>query len=106
MLQGLLELQGFEVFTAGTGTSGLEMVHDEQPDLSFIDIGLPEIDGYEVARRLRADPATEKLLLVALTGYGQESDRELVRQAGFNDHLVKPLSLDELNALLSRYSTT
>lgn len=102
MLATLLRLRGFDVTTAGCGQSGLDLIRDERPDIALVDIGLPEIDGYEVAQRLRADPTTEQLYLIALTGYGQANDRDQVRKAGFDDHLVKPLNLDELQVLLNR----
>jgi CheY-like chemotaxis protein len=68
--------------------------------VALIDIGLPVMDGYEVARRLRRMPGAERMPLVALTGYGQESDRERVRQAGFDEHLVKPVDAERIGALI------
>jgi CheY-like chemotaxis protein len=67
----------------------------------LLDIGLPGMDGYEVARRIRAEPALRETLLVALTGYGQEEDRRRSREAGFNAHLVKPVDLDALYTVLA-----
>lgn len=100
MLTGLLEMRGFEVHAADNGETGLQMIQETLPDVALIDIGLPVLDGYEVARRLRADSATESLFLVALTGYGQSHDRSSVVKAGFDHHLVKPLNLEELIAIL------
>ena len=76
--------------------------HTRRPDVVLLDIGLPGLDGYEVARRLREDPATKDLVLVALTGYGQEEDRRRSHAAGFNEHLVKPASVDALQAVFLR----
>ena len=96
MLQLLLEGQGYTVSSAADGLSGLALVVKERPDVAFIDIGLPGIDGFEVARRVRKDPNLNSTRLVALTGYGQASDREAVTQAGFDNHLVKPLKPEDL----------
>ncbi|MEZ6095027.1 MAG: response regulator [Pirellulaceae bacterium] len=104
MLAELLKLKGYEVQTADSGLAGLELIREQRPDVSQIDIGLPEIDGYEVVSRLRGDKETRSLFLVALTGYGQSSDREAVYQAVFDRHLVEPLNMDELDALLSFHS--
>ena len=68
----------------------------------LLDIGLPGMDGYEVARRLRQDPRFKDTLMIAVSGYGRESDRQLSRAAGFDDHLVKPVDLEKLTALLSK----
>ena len=102
MLQSLLELRGFQVQSATNGLEGLELIEQTKPDLALIDIGLPGIDGYEIAKRLRRNRETRPLYLVALTGYGQASDRLAVEQAGFDEHLVKPLSLDDLERVLTR----
>ena len=67
----------------------------------LLDIGLPDIDGYEVARRLRQQPRTKDVKSVAVTGYGQESDRQRSQEAGFNDHLVKPVAPQKLQELLA-----
>jgi two-component system, sensor histidine kinase len=74
------------------------------PELILLDIGLPGMDGYEVARRLREDQATRAVRLVALTGYGQASDRERASQAGFDAHFVKPVDLDVLEAFVNAES--
>jgi two-component system CheB/CheR fusion protein len=96
MLQRTLEIKGFEVATASDGREALRIIHSLLPDVAVIDIGLPDMDGYEVARQLRENPAWNGLMLVALTGYGRDSDREKSRRAGFDLHLVKPLDPDEL----------
>ena len=71
------------------------------PDVILLDIGLPGMDGYEVARRLRQDARFKDTLIIAVSGYGRESDRRLSVEAGFDDHLIKPVDLEKLNALLS-----
>lgn len=86
----LLRLLGYEVIEVADGTSTLPEVLAAQPDAVLMDIGLPDIDGYEVARRLRADPLTRSIPLIALTGYGQFRDQQAASLAGFNAHLVKP----------------
>ena len=71
-----------------------------QPAAAFLDIGLPVMDGYELAARLRETPGLEGIRLVAVTGYGQESDRQRSAAAGFHHHLVKPVDLDDVHAVL------
>jgi CheY-like chemotaxis protein len=68
----------------------------------LLDIGLPKLDGYEACRRIRKQPWGKGMVLIALTGWGQEDDRQMSREAGFNAHLVKPVDLDVLNDLLAR----
>jgi CheY-like chemotaxis protein len=99
-LAKLLRLSGHEASTAYTGMAVAGAVAEHRPDVVLLDIGLPGLDGYEVARRLRAAPGGEGLLLIALTGYGQESDRQRSRAAGFDHHLVKPLDVVALELLL------
>lgn len=73
---------------------------DQRSDIAIVDIGLPELDGYEVARQVRENLGSNTIRLVALTGYGQAEDRRRVMEAGFTDHLVKPLNANELSAIL------
>jgi CheY-like chemotaxis protein len=101
-LAELLELSGHQVRTAYGGAAALEMAERHRPRLIVLDIGLPGMDGYEVARRLRHHPAFSGVTLVALTGYGQESDRRKTRDAGFDHHFVKPVDPNELNRLLAQ----
>lgn len=105
MLALLLTRRGFRVATAEDGSSGLERAAGGGFDAAVVDIGLPGVDGYEVARRLRAREVTAQngtsMLLVALSGYGQPEDRDRSRTAGFDHHLVKPVQPDRLCALLS-----
>ncbi len=86
----LLRLQGHEVRVAFSGPAALEMTKNYSPDVVFLDIGMPGMDGYEVARRLRQQLGLEKVVLAALTGWGQQEDRRRTAEAGFNHHLVKP----------------
>ncbi len=98
-LRLLLELEGHRVRVAGTGGQAVELAAGARPDVALVDIGLPDVDGYEVARRLRAKLGAG-LFLVALTGYGQPDDRRLALEAGFDTHLVKPVDPDDLLEVL------
>ena len=97
----LVQSWGHEVLVAKDGRNALELLRDKRPEIVLIDIGLPSMNGYEVARRIRAMPEMAEVFLVALTGYGREQDRNAALQAGFNIHLVKPLEPDRLQTLLS-----
>jgi CheY-like chemotaxis protein len=92
---------GHDVRVAYDGPSALGIFADFRPVLAFLDIGLPVMDGYELASRLRENDPTRALTLVALTGYGQQADRERSESAGFDRHLVKPVPVDEILALAS-----
>jgi signal transduction histidine kinase/DNA-binding response OmpR family regulator len=100
----LLRAANHEVRVAADGFAALEMAVAWQPDAVLIDIGLPGIDGYEVARRLRELPGWEESLLVAMTGYGQEQDRHRAKQAGFDHHLVKPVDFAVLQKVLAGHT--
>jgi CheY-like chemotaxis protein len=97
----LLRLYGHNVRLAHDGEAALEEARSFRPDVMFLDIDLPKMDGYEVARRLRLEPSMGGLTLVAMTGYGQEEERRRTREAGFHSHLVKPVDFDMLQELLS-----
>jgi len=97
----LLRLQGHEVRVAHDGPAALAMVASFRPSVVFLDLGMPEMDGYEVARRLRQQPGCESVVLAALTGWGQQADRRRTAAAGFDHHLVKPLDAKALECLLS-----
>lgn len=101
MLAFLLEDAGFEISIANDGRSGLELIERLSPDTAIVDIGLPEMDGYEVARAIRGDLNRDQMQLIALTGYGQTSDREQALAAGFDEHVVKPVDPDVLCHLLA-----
>jgi PAS domain S-box-containing protein len=97
----LLQILGHQVQTALSGSQALDQIESFRPELVLLDIGMPEMDGYEVARRIRARAGRDGLRLVALTGFGQEADRERSRAAGFDAHLVKPVDLALLQDLLA-----
>lgn len=98
-LAQLLELGGHEVQTAYNGAQAIQKTLTFAPEVVFLDIGLPDMTGYNVARRLRQLPDLPQFLLVALTGYGQAHDRQAAREAGFDEHIAKPLDFDKLGAL-------
>jgi two-component system CheB/CheR fusion protein len=102
MLSALLKLRGLTVHEASNGRDGLQTLQRLKPDVAIIDIGLPEMDGHEVARRVREDGDCRETRLVALTGYGQDTDRAAVQASGFDLHLVKPLNPDKLDEILSQ----
>jgi CheY-like chemotaxis protein len=102
VLARLLERLGdHEIQLAHNGPAAVEAAKAQRPDIILLDIGLPGISGYDVARQLRRQPELDHTLLVALTGYGGEDDRQRSREAGFDQHLVKPPSLDDLRGLLA-----
>ena len=88
--------------TAASGTEALAMIEQDKPELILSDISMPEMTGYELAQEIRRRPEWNDIRLVAVTGYGQESDRKAAKEAGFNDHLVKPISTTNLECLLCR----
>ncbi len=92
----MLSAFGHQVLTAADGVEGVAIAIASRPDIALIDIGLPSIDGYEVARRLRQHPDTCNTKLIALTGYGLDEDRRRALAAGFDMHLVKPIDADSL----------
>lgn len=96
----LIGRQGYDVQVAYDGPSAVEMALEHQPKFVFLDIGLPGMNGYEVATRLRQDEGLKKALLVAVSGYGEEGDRRRSREAGFDQHLVKPVDPETLLALM------
>jgi PAS domain S-box-containing protein len=96
MLRTLLQLEGHTVYEAANGIAGLAKALEHRPDIAVIDIGLPEMDGYEVARRLRASESLKAIKLIALTGYGQADDARRAREAGFDLHIVKPVDPERL----------
>ncbi|WP_066336630.1 response regulator [Azohydromonas lata] len=99
----MLELMGHEARAVHDGAAALQAAPAWRPDIVLLDIGLPGLNGYEVARRLRADPALAGTLLVALTGWGSEGDKRRSAEAGFDAHLTKPVALDDVEAVLARY---
>ena len=96
----LLNLAGHEVVTAHDGPQAIEAVRAYRPQFILLDLGLPGMSGYDVAKRLREEEGCEDALIVAVSGYGQEEDRHRTKAAGFDHHLLKPVSYDELFTLL------
>jgi len=99
-LQTLLESLGAIVVAAGSGREALGVFETFEPDAVLLDIGMPGMDGYEVARRIRALPSGRATQIIALTGWGQEEDIRRCMQAGFDHHLVKPLDVEKLWGLI------
>jgi CheY-like chemotaxis protein len=99
-LARLLRLDGHEVVTANDGQGAVTAVKAFQPELVLLDIGLPDISGYDAARQIRALPGGSALRLVALTGWGQQEDRRRSREAGFDRHLVKPVAPGKLDRVI------
>jgi DNA-binding response OmpR family regulator len=102
MLAMMLQLEGHEPRTASDGRAALAVAADFMPEVVLLDIGLPKMDGYELARRMRALPGLEGAVLVAMTGFGDEMDRQRSREAGLDHHLVKPVDPAEVVAVLRR----
>jgi CheY-like chemotaxis protein len=102
MLAELLSVCGHEVQVAATGREALAVIAATAPDVALVDIGLPDLDGCEIARRLRRDAAGQGLHLVALTGHADEEDRRMALEAGFDHFLVKPVEAAQLIAVLAR----
>ena len=98
----LLRLMGHETRTANSGAEAIEVADEFQPDVGLLDIGMPKLNGYETARRMREKTWGREMLLVALTGWGQEADRRRSSDAGFNWHLVKPVNVEEIERLLAK----
>jgi CheY-like chemotaxis protein len=98
----MLRLSGHTVHVVHGGAEAIDAVAGFTPDVVLLDIGLPHMDGYEVARRLRHTPACEGAWLVALTGYGQPADRQRGREAGFDEHLLKPVDPSALDEIIAR----
>jgi CheY-like chemotaxis protein/two-component sensor histidine kinase len=102
LLSVLLEIDGHKVVIANSGAVGIDLALKHVPEVALIDIGMPGMDGYEVAKRMRASPQLKQTALVAVTGYGQQEDIQKSREAGFDDHLVKPVDLKMLGQVLRR----
>jgi CheY-like chemotaxis protein len=98
-LRYLLENDGHEVKVAGDGPAGLALARDFRPDFLLLDIGLPRMNGYEIAKQVREDEALRNVTIIAITGYGQVNDRALASAAGFDHHLTKPVEFHSLQKL-------
>jgi CheY-like chemotaxis protein len=102
-LAQILRVHGHLVQTADGGAGAVALAARQLPDMIFMDLGMPGMDGLAAARRIRAQPGGESVRIVALTGWGQDSDRERTRAAGIEEHLVKPVSPEALLALFEDY---
>ena len=102
VMKMLLDMEGYETRVAYSGVAALQAAKEFSPDVIFCDIGLPEMDGHEIARRMRADPAIASAVLIALTGWGSEAELRKTRESGFDFHMVKPVDSDALLKLLSQ----
>jgi CheY-like chemotaxis protein len=97
----LLQQYGYEVNVAHSGTEALTVAAQSTPEIAILDIGMPGMTGYEVARRIRAEAWGQRMMLIALTGWGQEEDKKKAFEAGFDHHLIKPIDPDALEALMA-----
>jgi CheY-like chemotaxis protein len=96
----LLETLGHDVSVAHDASEALAIANERAPEFAFLDLGLPRVSGYDLARKLRANPGTAATVLIALSGWGQQQDRERSKEAGFALHLVKPIELQGIEAAL------
>jgi CheY-like chemotaxis protein len=96
----LLNVAGHETHTAHDGLDAVEAAERLRPDVALLDIGLPKLNGLDVCRRIRAEPWGQNMTLLALTGWGQDEDRRMAKEAGFDQHLVKPVDYASLMRLL------
>jgi two-component system, cell cycle response regulator DivK len=100
MIAQRLELWGYRVFTAGDGSRGIELAREAAPDLILMDVSLPEVDGWEITRRLKAEAATRHIPVVALTAHAMESDRVKALQSGCDGYETKPIDFPRLLATI------
>jgi CheY-like chemotaxis protein len=99
----LLQLKGHQVWMAHDGLSAIEMALVKRPQLVILDIGLPVMDGYEVAKRLRQSTELDEMFIIALSGYVPTDDPETLRSAGFDEYMIKPVDMEKLDKLLEKY---
>jgi CheY-like chemotaxis protein len=104
MLRQLLEIEGHEVYDAADGHAAIALACQVRPEIALIDLGLPDLNGYELASRLRGEPHLRGMALIALTGYGAPEDRQRSRDAGFWSHLVKPVDPETLRDVFAEVS--
>jgi CheY-like chemotaxis protein len=105
LMSELISLWGHEIHTAESGKSGIDLILRDKPDVAFVDIGLPDMPGYEVASRVRRELGKDALRLIAMTGFGRDSDRNRAHEAGFDLHLTKPADIDTLKKALEFEAT-
>jgi CheY-like chemotaxis protein len=101
----LLQITGHETFVAHDGAEALAAAQKHRPDVILLDIGMPRLNGYDVCRHVREQPGGDAIRIIALTGWGQEEDRRLSQEAGFDGHLVKPVDYNALLELLGSLDT-
>jgi CheY-like chemotaxis protein len=101
----LLEITNNQTYLAHDGMEALTAIEQHRPDVVLLDIGLPKLDGHEVCRRVREQPWGKDIVIIALTGWGQEDDRRKSLEAGFNGHLVKPVDYEKLLELLNELTS-
>lgn len=101
MLAAIMKIYGHQTCIAYTGQNALDIIVEYRPDFVVLDIGLPDMDGYEVARRIRQNTEVKDVKLIAATGYGLDSDRQSSKEAGFDYHLVKPIDPEKLPDILA-----
>jgi CheY-like chemotaxis protein len=99
----LLDMDGYETVVAYGGPQALDSIRQKRPDAAILDIGMPDLDGYEVARRIREEESGRSLFLLAITGWGHPDDVARAKAAGFNEHLTKPVDADNVVRLLAQY---
>lgn len=104
-LLSVLQLLGHDAYGAMSGAEGVRLVEEKQPDVALIDVGMPGMSGFEVAAQIRRRSWGHSLVLIALTGWGRDEDRDLCRDAGFDHVALKPVDLDYLQVMLERVST-
>ena len=97
----LLELKGHEARTACDGQEAIEKAREFRPEAMLLDIGMPKLNGYECAQRIRQQPWGQDLVLIALTGWGQEQDKRMAMESGFDHHLTKPVDAESLERILA-----
>ena len=102
MMATLLSIDGHDVRTAASGPAALEVMNDFHPDIAFLDIGLPGMSGYELARRIRSEPRLAGITLIAVTGWGQDEDRRQSKEAGMDHHLTKPVDPRAVQAFVAQ----
>lgn len=103
LLHDILEVRGHEVLEAENGSDGIDMAIREQPDLIFMDIQMPVLNGIEAGKRLKEEPATKAIVLIAITSFAMAGDRERILEAGFDGYISKPINTRELPRLVEQY---
>lgn len=106
MMAAVLKAYGYEAVSAADGREALELVVRFLPAVALVDLGLPGMDGFELARRFKQLPECQEMRIVAVTGYGQDHDRRRSASAGFDAHLVKPVDTDQLTKLLREFTSS